>query len=195
MSEMKNDTIEQNEELHECCGCCKNKESAEECSCQNTGCNCCGEEVIEELPVDETALWQDRAMRALAEIENIKHRAAVDVEKKSKIQLKNFINDMLPVLDNFDRAMEACNTDDECSPEFKNIVVGVQFIYQSALEAFAKHGVKKIETIGAEFDPVKHKAISFEENAKQSGKVIKELQSGYTLGNEILREASVIVGK
>ncbi|MBN2675819.1 MAG: nucleotide exchange factor GrpE [Alphaproteobacteria bacterium] len=135
---------------------------------------------------------QDKYLRAVAEVENTKHRAHLDVARKSQILLENFSKDLLPVLDNFERAMHAVNRDSE-NAELKNLLIGIDFIQNDLLKAIARHGIEKMGAIGDDFDPTKHQAIGFD--AGEENKLVDIKQSGYLLNGRVIREAMVIVGK
>ena len=148
-------------------------------------------ELIETLQ-NQLADSHDLYLRALAEVENVKHRAHLDIQRKSQIALENFAKDLLPVLDNFERAMKSLNGI-QASEDMKNLLMGLDFIYQDLLKAVEKNGFEFINQTSVPFDPVKHKAIDYQ--LGEPDVVLEIKQSGYMLNGRILREALVIVGK
>ncbi|MHA1540720.1 MAG: nucleotide exchange factor GrpE [Alphaproteobacteria bacterium] len=134
----------------------------------------------------------DNYLRAVAEVQNVKHRASLDVQRKSQITLENFAKDLLPVLDNFDRAMQSINRE-KATDDMKNLLVGIDFIYQDLLKAVARNGITQINKIGVDLDPKQHKAI--EAKKGKTNTVLEIKQAGYMLHNRVIREAMVVVGE
>ena len=141
---------------------------------------------------EQLAETNDNYLRAMAEVQNVKHRAHLDVQRKSQITLENFAKDMLPVLDNFERAMSSIDREN-ASDDVKNLLVGIDFIYQDLLKAVANNGITQINEVNVDLDPTQHKAIDFKEGTPN--KVLEIKQPGYKLHNKIIREAMVVVGK
>ncbi|MBN2779474.1 MAG: nucleotide exchange factor GrpE [Alphaproteobacteria bacterium] len=134
----------------------------------------------------------DNYLRAMAEVQNVKHRAHLDVQRKSQITLENFAKDLLPVLDNFERAMNSIDRD-AATQDMKNLLIGIDFIYQDLLKAVANNGITQINQINVPLDPTQHKAIDFKEG--EPNNVLEIKQAGYKLHDRIIREAMVVVGK
>lgn len=148
-------------------------------------------ETIETLQ-NQLADAHDLYLRALAETQNTKHRAELDIQRKSQLILENFAKDLLPVLDNFERALMLADSE-KASDDFKNFLVGIEITYKDLLKAVEKNGIEAIHQIGVDFDPTKHHAIDFKTGHAQ--KVLEIKQAGYVLNGKVLRAALVIVGK
>ncbi len=149
------------------------------------------ENSVEELQ-EKLDLANDNYLRAMAEVQNVKHRASLDVQRKSQITLENFAKDLLPVLYNFERAMQSIDNE-KSNDDVKNLLVGINFIYQDLLKAVARNGITQINEIGVILEPTKHKAIDSKKG--KSNTVLEIKQSGYMLHNRVIREAMVIVGE
>ena len=136
---------------------------------------------------------KDNALRALAEMENLRRRAAQDVEKAQKFALEKFAGDLLPVIDSLERALE--HTDKE-NPDFKAIYEGVELTLKSMLNTIEKFGVLQIDPQGSPFDPNKHEAMSLVESADVApNSVVAVMMKGYELNGRVLRPAMVMVAK
>ncbi len=153
---------------------------------------------LEELKVKfeaakkEAADHYDKYLRALADLENFKKRAAK--EKSEAIAYGNeiLIRDVLPIIDSLDRATDlACQSADLGA--FKE---GFKLVKDQLLCCLGKHGVEKIEAVGEDFDPHLHDALmQVESEAHADSKVIEEFEKGYLLKGRLLKPAKVSVGK
>ncbi|ADN77103.1 GrpE protein [Ferrimonas balearica DSM 9799] len=142
---------------------------------------------------DTIAGQKDSVVRAAAEVENIRRRTAQDVEKAHKFALEKFANELLPVIDNLERALEVSNSDDEA---IKPMLEGVELTLKSMLASVAKFGIEVVDPVGEAFNPEFHQAISMlpsEEFAANT--VISVMQKGYALNGRLLRPAMVIVSR
>ena len=136
---------------------------------------------------------KDSVIRAAAEVDNIRRRAAMDVEKASKFALEKFANELLPVLDNMERALMGTNPEDEAT---KSIYQGVELTQKSLLTAVAKFGVKQIDPQGQSFNPDQHQAIGMQPSAEfPANTVMLVMQKGYELNSRLLRPAMVMVSQ
>ena len=136
---------------------------------------------------------KDQALRALAEMENLRRRAAQDVEKAQKFALEKFAADLLPVIDSLERALEHTDKENEA---FKAVYEGVELTLKSILSTVEKYGVLQIDPQGAPFDPNKHEAMSMVESADVApNSVVAVMMKGYELNGRILRPAMVMVAK
>jgi len=146
-------------------------------------------EAVEELrrQVDEK---QDRLLRALAESENVKRRAQREREDYVRYANESLLRDLIPVLDNLDRALEAARATGE-SP---GVVGGVEPIQRELLKVLERAGVTRYSALGHPFDPTRHEAIArvVSPDAKP-GTVVGETLPGYLLHNRVLRAALVSV--
>ena len=158
-----------------------------------------------EAPVDEAlaaaqaevAAVKDQLLRALAETENVRRRAARDKEDAGKFAMAGFAREVLAVADNLHRALEAISPDSlETDPALKSLVDGVQATARQLDVAFEKQAIKKVWPLGEKFDSNLHQAM-FEVPGtdKPAGTVVQVLQAGYTLHERLLRPAMVGVAK
>jgi len=149
------------------------------------------EEVVAQLQADvEDA--RDAALRAQADAQNVKRRAEQDVEKARKFALERFAGDLLPVVDNLERALEAASDDEAVRP----IVEGVELTLKTFLDAIGKYNIEQISPEGEPFDPQLHQAMSMVENPDvEPNTVIAVVQKGYTLNGRLVRPAMVMVSK
>jgi molecular chaperone GrpE len=148
-----------------------------------------GGETVEELrrQVDEK---QDRLLRALAEAENLRRRTQREREEYVRYANESLLRDLVPVLDNLDRALESARTTGEAS----GVVGGVELIQRELLKVLERAGVTRYSALGQAFDPTRHEAIARVVSADaKPGTVIGETLPGYQLHNRVLRAALVSV--
>lgn len=157
------------------------------------------QEKINELELSLSAAQQtvadqkDAVVRAKAEVDNVRRRAAQDVEKARKFALEKFAGELLPVIDNMERAIASINVDDEAQ---KTVAEGVELTLQSLLSAMDKFGVKAIEPQDQPFNPELHQAMSMQEvEGVAPNTVIAVMQKGYELNGRLVRPAMVMVSK
>ena len=147
---------------------------------------------------DEVAASKDRLLRLAAEMENLRKRTDREKAEATLYAASNFARDLLTVADNLGRALQALPAEerDHAGTIEKNLIIGVEATERELLNVFQRHGIRKIETVGAKFDPNFHQAI-FEvpTSEKPPGIVMQELQSGYQVGERCLRPAMVGVSK
>ena len=149
------------------------------------------EDVIAQLQADVEEA-RDAALRAQADAQNVKRRAEQDVEKARKFALERFTGDLLPVVDNLERALEAASDDEAARP----IVEGVELTLKSFLDAIGKYSIEQLNPEGEPFDPQVHQAMSMVENPEvEPNTVIAVVQKGYTLNGRLVRPAMVMVSK
>ena len=135
----------------------------------------------------------DRALRAQADAQNAKRRAEQDVEKARKYALERFAGELLPVVDNLERALEAASGDDEA---IKPIADGVELTLKSFLDVLRKFQVEPVDPAGEPFDPQRHQAMGMIENPDaEPNTVLTVMQKGYTLNARLIRPAMVVVSK
>jgi molecular chaperone GrpE len=140
----------------------------------------------------EAAKWKDLAARNQAELENYRKRVAREREDDIKRTRAGLLEDLLPVLDNFELGMMEVRKGDPKSP----IVIGMEMIERQLKEFMTSSGVEAVDAVGATFDPNLHEAVSQEESAEVAeGKVIRQLRKGYKLRDRLLRAAMVVVSK
>ena len=150
------------------------------------------EDVVAQLQEDVAAA-KDLALRAQADAQNVKRRAEQDVEKARKFALEQFTRELLPVVDNLERALEAASGEDEV---VKPIAEGVELTLKSFLDALSKFNIERVDPQGEPFDPNLHQAMSMIENDEvEPNSVIAVMQKGYTLNGRLVRPAMVMVSK
>jgi len=141
----------------------------------------------------QLAEQHDLMLRIKAEADNIRRRASMDVEKAHKFALEKFAGDLLPVVDNLERALTFINREDEAQ---KSLAVGVDLTLKSLLDTLAKNGVLQIDPQGEPFSADKHQAMSLIPNPDlPANTVVFVMQKGYELNNRLLRPAMVGVSK
>lgn len=145
----------------------------------------------------EVAGLNDKLLRALAEMENVRRRADRDKEDTAKYAVANFAREMLGVADNLRRALETIPAEARDKDEtLKNLYVGVEMTERSMLGALEKFGVKKIDAMDQRFDHNLHEALfEIEDAAKPAGTVLQVLEAGYTIAGRLLRPAKVGISK
>jgi molecular chaperone GrpE len=132
----------------------------------------------------------DRHLRALAEMENAKRRAQREREEYLRYANESLIRELLPALDNFDRALEAARTRGEAAP----MVEGIELIQRELLKVLERFGVERYSALGATFDPARHEAVSrVVSPAHPANTVVGETLRGYALNGRVLRPALVTV--
>ncbi|MFS0861618.1 nucleotide exchange factor GrpE [Fredinandcohnia sp. 179-A 10B2 NHS] len=135
---------------------------------------------------------ENRILRNQADFENYKRRVRLDQETATTYRAQSLVNDLLPALDNFERALQI-EAKDEHS---KSILQGMDMVYRSIVEALKKEGVEPIEAVGASFDPHVHQAVmQVEDPDVESNVVIEEFQKGYKLKDRVLRPSMVKVNQ
>ncbi|MGH1403063.1 MAG: nucleotide exchange factor GrpE [Alphaproteobacteria bacterium] len=140
---------------------------------------------------------KDQMIRALAEAENARKRAAKDREEASKYAISKFAKSLLPVADNLRRALDAVSPEIlEQHPEIKNLTDGIEATERELLRGFEANGIEKLEPLDQPFDPNFHE-VMFEAPIpdKASGTIIQIIEPGYTLHGRIMRPARVGVAK
>ncbi|MCZ6710044.1 MAG: nucleotide exchange factor GrpE [Gammaproteobacteria bacterium] len=134
---------------------------------------------------------QDRALRAQAELENVRRRAARDVENARKYALEKFTADLLPVLDSLEKAVEAVDAGAE---DAKTLGEGVELSLKLFLSTCEKAGLIQVDPHGEPFDPQLHEAIAMVPNPDaEPNSVMEVMQKGYTLNGRLVRAARVVV--
>ena len=136
---------------------------------------------------------KDQALRAVAELQNAQRRARMDVEKAHKFALEKFVNDLLPVADNLERAITASEQD---NAELAAVVEGVELTLKTLVDALKKHGVEPVDPAGEPFDPESSQAMTMVPNPDvEPNTVIDVFQKGYRLSGRLVRPAMVVVAK
>jgi molecular chaperone GrpE len=137
----------------------------------------------------------DRYLRSAADLENLRKRQKRELED-AKFETKNkVLKEMLPVVDNLERAIEHAGGGAEVDQNLRPIVEGVQLVLRQFATAFERLDVTAIAAMGQPFDPNLHEAISQQESDQPAGTIVQVLQRGYKAGDRLLRPALVVVAK
>jgi molecular chaperone GrpE len=147
---------------------------------------------------DEVASLKDQRLRALAEAENIRRRAEKERNEASQYAVTKFARDMLGIADNFARALAAVPADVRAAadPQVQAVLDGVEATDRQLIQTLERYGVKPVDTNDGKFDPNLHQAIAeVPGNGKPAGSIVDVVQSGYMIGDRLLRPAMVTVAK
>ena len=179
----------------------ENLEEVEE-TVENTEATETEEEVVEEKTAEELLQEkvdkleeelkqsEDKYLRLYAEFENFKRRKNKEIETNNVYKSQKVITEILPSLDNLERALQV-ESDNE---EIKSLLKGVEMVYEGLLNVLKSEGVELIETENAQFDPNYHHAVMQEEDSeKESGAILDTFQKGYKLKDRVIRPAMVKV--
>jgi molecular chaperone GrpE len=141
----------------------------------------------------ELAEFKDKYLRLFAEFDNFKKRSAKEKRDFALVAGQDIIKDLLPILDDIKRANQSLEQDNNAD----NYVQGAKLIFEKLAKALQQKGLKEMESIGNDFDVEKHEAIAEipAPSEAQKGKIIDEVEAGYTLNNVMIRYAKVVVGK
>lgn len=135
--------------------------------------------------------WKELAMRTAADMENFRKRASREREESMRYANQSMLEELLPILDNFDMGMQAAGQE-----EGSMIYIGMDMVRKQLNEFLTNSGVKEIPAEKQPFDPNVHEAVSQEESVDvEEGTVIRVTRRGYMLRDRLLRPASVIVAK
>ncbi|GAM15232.1 nucleotide exchange factor GrpE [Mesobacillus selenatarsenatis] len=135
---------------------------------------------------------ENRYLRLQADFDNFRRRSRIELEASAKYRAQNIISDLLPAIDNFERALKM-DVDNE---QAKSLKQGVEMVYRSLLDALKNEGVEVIEAVGKEFDPHLHQAVMQAEDENFGPNiVVEEFQKGYMLKDRIIRPAMVKVNQ
>ncbi|WP_429238409.1 nucleotide exchange factor GrpE [Aeromonas veronii] len=146
-----------------------------------------------ETAIQKAAEERERALRTAAEMENLRRRTELDVEKAHKFALEKFANELLPVLDNLERAIELADKENEA---LKPMIEGVELTLKSMQSGVAKFGLVALDPINQPFDPNAHQAMSMVPSADVApNTVIAVMQKGYDLNGRVIRPAMVMIAK
>ncbi|MGL5336886.1 MAG: nucleotide exchange factor GrpE [Enterovibrio sp.] len=136
---------------------------------------------------------QDSVLRARADVDNMRRRSEQEVDKARKFALERFAGELLPVIDNLERALEVCDAQNEA---LKPMQEGVALTLKTMLSVVQKFGLKVIDPQGEPFNPDWHQAMSIQESAEHApNTVMLVMQKGYELNGRVLRPAMVMVSK
>ena len=152
-----------------------------------------------DLPTEEKLKeTEDKLLRSLAEIENQRRRFEKEIKDAFEFGSFNFAKEILATLDNLQRAKLAIKNDDELkkNKDLDRFLENITIIEKDLISIFEKNNIKKIDAIGKKFDPNIHQAMTeIEDEKAEAGTVVQEVQSGYMLGDRLLRPVLVGVSK
>lgn len=150
------------------------------------------EQQMEELQ-EKLRQAEEDVLRVKAQEQNSLRRAALDVEKARKFALESFVKELLPVVDNLERALASADSDRENT---EAVVEGVELTLKSLLSALEKNNVQPLDPAGEPFNPEQHQAMASVENAEvEANTVVEVFQKGYELNGRLIRPAMVVVSK
>ncbi|OEE34424.1 nucleotide exchange factor GrpE [Vibrio genomosp. F10 str. ZF-129] len=136
---------------------------------------------------------KDSVLRAKAEVENMRRRTEIEIDKARKFAVNKFAEELLPVIDNLERAIQAADAENEV---IKPILEGIELTHKSFQDALTKNGLKEINPEGEAFNPEMHQAMSIQESPDhESNSVMFVMQKGYELNGRVIRPAMVMVAK
>lgn len=134
----------------------------------------------------------NRYLRLQADFDNFRRRTRLDIEAGEKYKAQKLVTELLPALDNFERALQI-EADNEQS---RSLLQGMEMVYRSLIEALKKEGVEPIEAVGKEFDPNFHQAVMQGEDENFGSNIVSaEFQKGYMLKDRVIRPSMVQVNQ
>ncbi|WP_010097064.1 nucleotide exchange factor GrpE [Ornithinibacillus scapharcae] len=147
-------------------------------------------EEMNSLQAEKEELYQ-RLLRTQAEFDNYKKRSVKEREADRVYKAQDLATELLPAIDNFERALQVEVTDTN-----KSILDGISMVYRQLIDAMKSQGIEPIEAVGKEFDPNLHQAVmQVEDETAESNIVLEELQKGYVIKDRVIRPAMVKVNK
>ena len=152
----------------------------------------------EENIEDKLKTIEDKLLRTLAEMENRRRRFEKERQEAFEFGGFNFARESLSLLDNIDRAITSFKNDDKLknNKDLDKIIDGIEIIKKDLISIFKKNGIELIECMNKKFDPNFHQAmLEIEDNTKESGTVVQEIQKGYMMKDRLLRPSLVGVTK
>lgn len=171
-----------------------NEESAEQAAnAENNESVSLSKEEQQELlnKVKELEAMKENLLRSAAEYENAKKRLAKDREEFIRFNQESLLRELLPVLDNFERALS--HSKDIKDEGAKGVISGIEMVQKQFQEILKQQGLKKQETVGQQFDPNLHEAIAYLKEEGKEDEIVNEVQAGYLLHDRLLRAAKVQV--
>ncbi|SFA52995.1 molecular chaperone GrpE [Anoxybacillus pushchinoensis] len=135
---------------------------------------------------------ENRFLRLHADFDNYRRRVRLDMEAAEKYRAQSLVSDLLPILDNFERALQVQVEDEKA----KSLLQGMEMVYRALIEALKKEGVEVIESVGKPFDPHVHQAVmQVDDQNYEPNTVVEEFQKGYKLKDRVIRPAMVKVNQ
>jgi len=152
----------------------------------------------EETAEDKLVIVQDKLLRTMAEMENQRRRFEKEKQEAFEFGGFNFASESLLLLDNIDRAIMSFRNDENLknNKDLNKIIDGIEVVKKDLVSIFKKNGIESIECINKKFDPNFHQAmLEVEDNTKEPGTVVQEIQKGYMMKDRLLRPSLVSVTK
>ncbi|MGM0874325.1 MAG: nucleotide exchange factor GrpE [Bacillota bacterium] len=149
-----------------------------------------GEEIAQlQAKLDET---ENKMLRAQADFDNFRRRSRLDQEAAQKYRAQSLVSEIIPALDNFERALQIEADNDQT----KSLLQGMNMVYNQLVQALQNEGVEPFNSVGEQFDPHLHQAVmQVDDENFESNTVVEELQKGYKLKDRIIRPAMVKVNQ
>ena len=137
---------------------------------------------------------RERLLRSAADFENAKKRLTRERDEFVKFSQENLIREILPALDNFERALaHAESSDSDGKKNLKGLAAGIRMVLKQLGEILKNQGLKRLKTVGEIFDPHQHEAVGFVQEPGKENEIVEEIEAGYTLHDRLLRAAKVRV--
>ncbi len=150
--------------------------------------------------VEELEGLREKFLHAAADFENAKKRNAREKEEFIKFSQERILRDMLPVLDNFERAVAHTSTaelsesnEEKLRANFKNMAAGVQMVQKQFTDTLKKYGLSRLKAVGEKFDPNCHEAVAHVAGDGDEDVIVDEIEAGYMIHDRLLRAAKVRV--
>ena len=156
------------------------------------------EPIKEETPEEKLKTTQDKLLRTMAEMENQRRRFEKEKQEAFEFGGFNFAAESLLLIDNIDRAIVSFKNDESLknNKDLNKIIDGIEIVKKDLVSIFKKNGIEAIECINKKFDPNFHQAmLELEDNTKEAGTVVQEMQKGYMMKSRLLRPSLVGVTK
>jgi len=142
---------------------------------------------------EQLAEAQDQSLRVAADMQNVRRRAELDVEKAHKFALEKLVVDLLPVVDSLERGLELTHSDDEAN---KSVREGMELTLKLLVDTLKRYQVDALDPHGEPFNAEHHQAMAMQESPEvEPNSVLKVFQKGYLLNGRLLRPAMVVVSK
>ncbi|MEA1080781.1 nucleotide exchange factor GrpE [Marinobacter qingdaonensis] len=139
---------------------------------------------------------QDQMLRLQAEMQNVRRRSEIDVEKAHKFALEKFVKELLPVADSLEKAVESTEGSDDAGELVASIREGVEMTLNLFMSSLGKFNVEQVNPVGEPFDPQQHEAMSMVPAPDaEPNSVVAVVQKGYLLNGRVVRPAMVVVAK
>ena len=146
----------------------------------------------------EVAALKDRVLRTMAEMENLRRRTEREVADAKSYGVTSFAREMVSAVDNLQRAVASVPAEakTEASPAMQSFIQGIELTERDLLSRMARFKVQPIETVGSRFDPNRHEALfEMPDETVPSGTVVQQVETGYVIGDRVLRPAKVGVSR